>query len=96
MILASGDVGNIVLMELCQRVLDEKGLSADWATSAAIHIFKGKLDIMNCGMHRVVTLVEHAMKMVEEVLEKLLTIDDMQFGFMPGKGTIDTVFILRR
>ena len=23
-------------------------------------------------------------------------IDDMQFGFMPGEGTIDAVFILRR
>ena len=24
-----------------------------------------------------------------------MTIDDMQFGFIPGKGTTDAVFILR-
>ena len=53
---------------------------------------------MNCGMHRGVKLLEHATKIVEKVLEKTLTvtIDGMQFGFVPGKGTIDAVFILRR
>ena len=55
---------------------------------------------MNCGMHRGVKLPEHAMKIAEKILEKsmrkIVTIDDMQFSFMPGKGTIDAVFILRR
>ena len=88
MILASGDRSK-VYMELCQRILDGKGMPADWATSVAIPIFKGKRDIMNCGMHKGVKLLEHAMKIVEKVLEKRLNkivmIDDMQFGFMPGK-----------
>ena len=39
------------------------------------------------------------MKIVEKVFEirlrKIATIDDMQFSFIPGKGTIDAVFILR-
>ena len=26
----------------------------------------------------------------------MVKVDEMQFGFMPGKGTIDAVFILRR
>ena len=55
---------------------------------------------MNCGMHRGVKLLEHAMKIVEKTLEKILRkivmIDDIQFGSMPGKGTIHAVFILRR
>ena len=42
----------------------------------------------------------YAMKIVERVLEKrlreLVKVDDMQFGFMPGKGTTDALFILRR
>ena len=25
-----------------------------------------------------------------------MKVDDMQFGFMPGKGTTDALFILRR
>ena len=54
---------------------------------------------MNCGVHRGVKLLENTMKIVEKILEKRLiiiaTIDDMQFSFMPGKGTIDAIFILR-
>ena len=45
-------------------------------------------------------LLEHAIKIVEKVLERrmrrMVKVDEMQFGFMPGKGTIDAVFILRR
>lgn len=54
---------------------------------------------MSCGAYRVVKLLEQSMKIVEKVLERRLCdvkVDEMQFGFMPGKGTIDSVFILRR
>ena len=86
-------------MEPCHRILDGKGMPEDWATSVVIHIFKVKGYIMNCGMYTGAKLLEHAIKIVEKVLEKrlrkFLMIDDMQFGSMPGKGTIDAVFILR-
>ena len=40
------------------------------------------------------------MKVVEIVVEKrlrrIVSVDEMQFGFMPERGTIDAVFILRR
>ena len=40
------------------------------------------------------------MKVVDKVLEKrlhrIVTADEMQFCFMPQRGTIDAVFILRR
>ena len=39
------------------------------------------------------------MKGLERVLEKRIicqvSIDNMQFGFMPGKGTTDAIFIMR-
>ena len=65
MILASGDVRIRVLMEPYHGILDEKGMAEDWTTSVAIPIFKGKGDIMNCGMHRGAKPLEHAMKIVE-------------------------------
>ena len=65
-----------------------------------VPIFKGKGEPINCGAYREVQLLEHAMKIVEKLLEKkmrrMVKVDEMQFGFMPGKGTIDAVFILRR
>ena len=63
-----------------------------------VPIFKGKGDAMSCMAYRGVKLLEHAMKIVEKVLARygLVKVDEMQFVFMPGKGTIDAVFILRR
>ena len=55
---------------------------------------------MSCGVYREVKLLEHEMKFVEKVPERrmwrMVKVDEMQFGFIPGKGTIDAVFILRR
>ena len=40
------------------------------------------------------------MMILERILEKLIrgivNINEMQFGFMPGRGTIDATFILRQ
>ena len=56
-------------------------------------------DVTDCGAYRGVKLLEHAMKIVERVLENrirgLVMIDDMQFGYMLGKGTTHTLLILR-
>jgi len=45
-------------------------------------------------------LLEHAMKVVERIIEdrirQQIDIDDMQFGFMNGKGTTDAIFSARR
>ena len=63
-----------------------------------IPIFKRKGDAMSCESYRGVKLLEHAMKIVEKVLKKRLRrvvkVNEMQFGFIPGKGTIYAVFIL--
>ena len=67
---------------------------------AEVPIFKGQGDAMSCGAYRGVKLLEHAMQIVERVLEtrmrRTVKVDEMQFGFMPGKGIIHAVFILRR
>ena len=52
---------------------------------------------MICDIYRGVRLLEHVMKFVKKELEKILrkvvTIDDMQFDFMPGKvQLIQTLF----
>ena len=39
MIYASGEVGVIVMVELCQGVLDGKEMPDDWQTSALVPIF---------------------------------------------------------
>ena len=72
----------------------------DWKTSVMVLIYKGKGDVINCGAYRGVKLLEYGMKIVQRVLKKriraLLEVDDMQFGFMPERGTTGALFIMRR
>jgi len=50
--------------------------------------------------NRGITLLEHAMKVVERISEhripQQIEVDDMQFGFMKGKGTTDAIFSVRQ
>jgi len=50
--------------------------------------------------YRGIKLLEQAMKVVERIFElriqQQIDKDDMQFGFMEGKGTTDTIFIVRQ
>ena len=98
MIIANGKFGLGIIKKLCQRVLDGKGMPEEWK-SVVVPIYKGK-DVMDCGAYRGVKLLEHAMKIVDRVLENrirgLVTINGMQFGFMSRKGTTHVLFILAR
>ena len=75
-------------------------IPAEWGICIMVPIFNGKGAIRKCSCYRAVKLLEHGMKVVEKVLEKrlcrIVTVVEMQFGFMPERGTIDAVFILRR
>jgi len=55
---------------------------------------------MECGSYRGIKLLEYAMKVVKKILEhriqQQIDIDEMQFGFMKGKGTTDAIFIIRQ
>ena len=64
------------------------------------NVYKGKGDALTCGSYRGIKLLEHAMKVLERVIEgrvrKIVKIDDMQFGFMAGRSTTDAIFIVRQ
>ena len=80
-------------------MLDEKGMPDEWQTGVLVPIFKGKGDVRSCNTYRGVKLLEHAMKIVERVLERireLVNIDSMQFGFMPESGITDALLVVQR
>ena len=68
--------------------------------SSLLPIFKGKGDPHNPNSYRGIMLLEHAFKLYEKVLDgrlhEAVDIDKMQYGFTPGRGTVDAVFVLRR
>ena len=65
-----------------------------------VNVYKGKGDALECGSYRGIKLTEHVMKVLERVVENRVRgsvdLSDMQFGFRPGKGTMDAIFILRQ
>ena len=62
--------------------------------------FKGKVSALDRGNYCGLKLTDQVLKLVERVIEKIIrecrVIDDMQFGFMPGCGTNDAIFIVRQ
>ena len=85
---------------LCNGIVKEGSIPVDWKSSVVLPIYKGKGDPMECGSYRGIKLLEHAMKVVERIFEHRIRqqfkIDDMQFGFMKGKGTTDAIFMARQ
>ena len=68
--------------------------------SIIMNCYKGKGDATDRGNYRGLKLLEHSMKLFERVIEQhiraVISMDDMQFGFMPGKGTMEAIFIIRQ
>ena len=76
-------------------------MPVEWGLHIVVPIFKGNICyIRNCSCYAAVMLLEHLLKVVEMVLGKrlhrMVTVNEMQYGFMPEGGTIDAVFVLRR
>ena len=75
-------------------------MPVEWPLIVVFPIFKEKCDIRNCSCYRAVNLLEHGMKVVETVVEKILRrivfVDEVQFGSMPERGMINAIFILER
>ena len=97
---AAGDTGTQWLLDLCNGIVKEGCIQEDWKSSVVLPLYKGKGDPMKCGSYRGIKLLEHAMKVVKKIfvhrIRQQIETDDMQFGFMKGKGTTDAICICRR
>ncbi len=100
MLKAAGSWGVKRMTEICNLVVKEGCIPVDWELSTLVPLYKGKGDPLECGSYRAIKLLEHGMKVLERVLErrirKKVKMDEMQFGFMPGRGTTDALFIVRQ
>ena len=97
MIKVSGGVGSRWMTDLINSIIKECCIPDDWRKSILVPVYKGKGDPFVCGSYRAIKLLKQPMKVLERVLEKRIicqvSIDNMQFGFIPGKGTTDAIFI---
>ncbi|XP_046972435.1 uncharacterized protein LOC124539180 [Vanessa cardui] len=82
------------------KLLHEETIPQEWCSSSLVPIFKNKGDVQDCNNYRGIKLISHTMKVWEKVIERRLReeseITENQFGFMPGRGTMDAIFALRQ
>ena len=100
MILAGGDDIIWAITHLINCIIAENKIPDGWCLSYIINFYKGKGDALLRGNYRELTLLHQVMKVMEHILATIIRtqvdIDAMQFGFMPGRGTTDAIFILRQ
>ena len=100
MIKAAGDTGATMIRDLVTAIIRDGKVPTDWEESFIVCLYKGKGDALDRGNYRGLKLTEQAMKILERIVDGLirqvLSIDDSQFGFVPGRGTTDAIFVVQQ
>ena len=85
---------------MIEEIICEGCIPSEWEESYIVSLYKNKGDALERGNYRGLKLIDQVMKVLERITEqpirKRIGIDDMQFGFMPGRGTTDAIFIVRQ
>jgi hypothetical protein len=72
----------------------------EWRRSTLVAILKKKGDIQSCTNYQGIKLMSHTMKIWERVIEHRLRgmthITMNQFGSMPGRSTMEAIFLIRQ
>ncbi|GJS62496.1 retrovirus-related pol polyprotein LINE-1 [Tanacetum coccineum] len=94
-----GDEGIIWLTCLFNKIFTSAKMPEEWRLSEVIPIFKNKGDAQVCSNYRGIKLLSHIMKLWERVIERRLrretTVSENQFGFMPGRSSIEAIHLIR-
>ena len=100
MIRAAGDMGASIICDLAAAIIRNGKVLSDWEKNFIVCIYKSKGDTLERGNYCGVKLTEQVMKVLERIvndlIRQLVSIDDSQFGFVPGGCTTDTIFVVRQ
>ena len=100
MIKAAGDTGATMIRDLATAIIRDGKVPTDWEESFIVCLYKGKGDALDRGNYRGFKLTEQAVKIIERIVDGLIrqvvSIDDSQFGSVPGRGTTDAIFVVRQ
>ena len=72
----------------------------EWRLSILVSIFKNKGGVQSCTNYRGIKLMSHTTKLWERVIEhrlrRMTSGTKIQFGFMPGRSTMEAIFLVRQ
>ena len=88
------------MCQIIHNIWREKSIPSELKKSFIIPIYKQKGDALECKNYRGIKLLEHALKIIEGIMDKrlrrVIDINETQFGFIPGRSTVDAIFILQQ
>ena len=100
MIKAAGDTGATMIRDHATAIIRDCKIPTDWEESFIVCLYKGKGDALDRGNYQGLKLTEQAMKILERIVDGLIrqvvSIEDSQLGFVPGRGTTDAIFVVRQ
>ena len=95
MLKASRPTGVNLLVKIANSVIRNSDIPAKWGKRFIINLYKGKSDALDRGNYRGLKLLDHSMKVAEKIIEIItrdrISIDSMQFDFMPSRGTRESL-----
>ncbi|GJV70807.1 DNA polymerase [Tanacetum coccineum] len=87
------------LTSLFNKIFTSAKMPEEWRLSDVIPILKNKGDAQVCNNCRGIKLLNHTMKLWERVIERRLrretSVSENQFGFMPGRSSIEAIHLIR-
>ncbi|CAO2183052.1 unnamed protein product [Urochloa humidicola] len=88
------------LTKLFNLIFQANKMPEEWRRSILVPIFKNKGDVQSCTNYRGIKLMSHTMKLWERVIEhrlrRVTNVTQNRFGFMPGRSTMEAIFLIRQ
>ena len=96
MLKAAPDICCKIIVGLTNTIILEGKIPEDWSESIMVTLFKGKGDALDRSGYRGLKLTDHTLrllKVVKDIIQDAVKINEMQFGLFPGRGTTDAIFV---
>ena len=98
MIRATGDMGTSMIRDLAVAIISDGKVPSDWEQSFIVCLYKGKCigkgKLQWSQADR--TVMKILDRIVDGLIRQLVSVYDSQFGYIPGRGTTDTIFVVRQ
>ena len=89
-----------MICDLADAIIRDGKVPSDWEQSFIVRLYKGEGGALDRVNYRGLKLTEQVMKVLKRLLDSLIrqvvSMDDSQFGFVPGRGTTDAIFVIRQ
>ena len=86
--------------QLAEAVFRSSVLPSDREESFILNLYKGKGKALDHGNYHSLKLTDQDMKLLEQLLDsnirEMVNVNEMQFNFVPAKGTTDAIFVVRQ